>query len=144
MSQCPALATVDECRLIELPKVPDRRGNLSFIEAGRHIPFAIERVYWVYDVPGGGVRGRHAYRELQECFVALSGSFQVHLDDGRRKRVVTLNRGYHGLYVPKLIWRDLCEFSTNAVCLVLASAPFTETDYIRDFDTFSRLRAGGG
>jgi hypothetical protein len=123
---------VDQCRLLEFPKFHDPRGNLTFLEGCDQVPFEIRRAYWIYGVPGGGKRGGHAYRELHEVLIALSGSFEVQLDDGRRHRTYLLNRGYTGLYVPNLIWRELESFSTNAVCLILASEPYSEADYIRD------------
>jgi dTDP-4-dehydrorhamnose 3,5-epimerase-like enzyme len=133
------MSTVEDCRIIQLPKIPDHRGNLSFIEGARHIPFVMQRVYWVYDVPGGEVRnGGHAYKELQEFIVALSGSFDVVLDDGHKKKTIALNRSYFGLYVPNMIWRQIQNFSTNAFCLVLASLPYAEDDYIRDYPFFLR------
>ena len=134
---------VQDCRLIQLPKIPDPRGNLTFIEGERHIPFAIRRAYWIYDVPGGEVRGGHAYQALQEFVVALSGSFDVVLDDGHERRTVLLNRSYFGLYIPQLIWRHLENFSTNAVCLILASLPYDEHDYIRDPALFAQRLAAG-
>jgi dTDP-4-dehydrorhamnose 3,5-epimerase-like enzyme len=127
--------SVNNASIIQIPKIPDDRGNLSFIEAGQTIPFAISRVYWIYDVPGGAIRGGHAYKELQEFFVALSGSFDVVLDDGNERRTVSLNRSYFGLYVPNMIWRDIENFSTNAVCMILASRPYSADDYIRDYQT---------
>jgi WxcM-like, C-terminal len=136
-------ASVGDCRAVELPRVTDPRGNLTFVESGRHVPFSIRRVYWIHGVPGGDRRGGHAYRELHELIVAVSGSFQVHVDDGARRVTHTLSRGYRGLYVPNLIWRELESFSTNAVCLVLASAPYDEADYIRDHAEFGELRAAG-
>jgi len=126
-------------KIIELPKILDDRGNLTFIEGENHIPFAIERTYWIYDVPGGEVRGGHAYRELNELIVALSGSFDVVLDDGREKRTFSLNRSYYGLYVPKMMWRQVENFSTNALALILASGPYDEKDYIRDYETFKAM-----
>jgi dTDP-4-dehydrorhamnose 3,5-epimerase-like enzyme len=133
----PALA---ECRIIPLPKIADSRGNLTFVEASRHIPFAIRRVYWIYDVPGGVIRGGHAYRELEEFAIALSGSFDFRVDDGS-ERVFTLNRPYFGLYIPRMVWRHIENFSTNAVCLILASTPYQEQDYIRDFSAFRQLKS---
>ena len=133
------LIGIQNCRLMDLPKILDHRGNLSFIEAGRPVPFVTERVYWVYDVPGGETRGGHAYKTLQEFFVALSGSFDVALDDGRNRKVVHLNRSYFGLYVPNMIWRHLENFSTNAVCMVMASMHYSEEDYIRDYKKFLNL-----
>jgi dTDP-4-dehydrorhamnose 3,5-epimerase-like enzyme len=135
--------TIHEVRIIQLPKIPDDRGNLTFIEAGRPVPFVIQRTYWIYDVPGGEVRGGHAYRELQEFFVALSGSFDVVLDDGKERKIVSLNRSYLGLYVPNMIWRHLENFSTNAVCLIMASLPYSENDYIRDYGSFIHLTTKG-
>lgn len=128
-------------RTISLPRIRDPRGSLTFIEGGAHVPFAIERVYWIYDVPSGEVRGGHAYHELEEFFVALSGSFDVVLRDGAGEERVTLNRAYGGLYVPRLVWRSLESFSTNAVCLILASRPYDEADYIRDPARFRELAA---
>ena len=128
--------TVHDTRIIQLSKIPDARGNLTVIEAGRPVPFVIQRTYWIYDVPGGEVRGGHAYRTLQEFFVALSGSFDVVLDDGKEHKIVSLNRSYFGLYVPNMIWRHLENFSTNAVCMVLASMPYSEEDYLRDYKQF--------
>ena len=123
-------------QIIQLPKILDRRGNLSFIEAGNHIPFEIKRTYWIYDVPGGEVRGGHAYRENQEFIVALSGSFDVLLDDGKEQKVFPLNRSYYGLYVPKGVWRQMRNFSTNSLALVLASTVYNENDYIRNYEEF--------
>ena len=125
--------------IINLPKFLDRRGNLSVIEQGQHIPFDIARTYWVYDVPGGEKRGGHAYRQNQELIVALSGSFDVVLTNPQGGRQVWhMNRSYYGLYAPHLWWRELENFSTNSLALVLASTPFDETDYIRDFDQFRK------
>lgn len=124
-------------KLIELPKISDRRGNLSFIEgAGKHIPFTIRRAYWIYDVPGGEMRGGHAYRTNCEFIVALSGSFDVVLHDGVQEYRYQLNRSYYGLYIPQMMWRSMENFSTNSLALVLSSTDFDEQDYIRDFDQF--------
>ena len=128
-----------EARFIDLPKILDTRGNLSIIEELKHIPFEIERVYWIYDVPGGEVRGGHAYKENQEFIVALSGSFDVILDDGKEKRTFSLNRSYYGLYVPKGLWREMNNFSTNSLALVLASTPYNSNDYIYDYSIFLSL-----
>jgi hypothetical protein len=128
--------TVEDCCSVELPKIHDPRGNLTFLEAERHVPFEIRRAYWIYGVPGGEKRGGHAYRQLHEMIIALSGSFEVHLDDGEQSRAQLLSRGYVGLYVPNMIWRGLESFSTNAVCLILASQPYEESDYIRDHTEF--------
>jgi hypothetical protein len=120
------------CRLITLPKIFDRRGNLTFVEGGTHVPFAIARAYWIYEVPGGVYRGGHAYHRLEEVFIALSGSFNVVLDDGRHRRTVQLNRPYTALYVSPLVWRSLENFSTNALCLILASRRYDVADYLYD------------
>jgi hypothetical protein len=132
--------TLDDVKLVNLPKFLDPRGNLSFIEEAEHIPFEIERTYWIYDVPGGEVRGSHAYRLNCEFIVALSGSFDVILNDGSSERKYSLNRSYFGLYVPNLLWRRLENFSTNSLALVLSSTPYDEKDYIRDFLTFTELK----
>lgn len=128
-------------RLIDFPIVHEPRGNLSFIEGNRHIPFEIRRVYYLYDVPGGATRGGHAHRELEQVIIAVSGSFDVVLDDGRERAKFSLNRSYHGLYVPRMIWRELENFSSGAVSLVLASDIYREEEYIRDFDEFRHLVA---
>jgi dTDP-4-dehydrorhamnose 3,5-epimerase-like enzyme len=125
-------------RIVELPRILDRRGNLTFIESRRHIPFAIARAYWLYDVPGGQMRGGHAYRELEEFVVSLSGSFDVVIDEGAGPQHVVLNRSYLGLYIPRLVWRHIENFSTNAVCLILASRHYDPADYIRDYPDFLR------
>lgn len=134
------MITTQDCRLIDLPKMHDPRGNLTFIESGTHVPFEIARAFWIYDVPGGSVRGGHAYRASQEFVVALSGSFDVIVDDGSHLIRHTLNRSYHALFVPNLIWREMINFSTNAVALVLASCPFAADDYVRDYREFLALR----
>jgi dTDP-4-dehydrorhamnose 3,5-epimerase-like enzyme len=130
--------SLDHCKLIDLPKINDPRGNLTFIEGGQHIPFPIERVYYLYDVPGGEVRGGHAHKELQQLIIAVNGSFDVVIDDGRERQRFHLNRSYFGLYLPKLIWRELDNFSSGSVCLVLASAHYAENEYIRDYREFCR------
>ena len=127
---------------IELPKFLDPRGNLSFIEEENQIPFKIERTYWIYDVPGGETRGGHAYHQLQEFIVALSGSFDVVLHDGKQEHRFHLNRSYYGLYVPKMMWRSMENFSTNSLALLLADSEYNENDYIRDFETFKSIRNG--
>ena len=129
---------MEQPRIIDLPKIGDKRGNLSLVEEFKHIPFKIERTYWIYDVPGGEKRGGHAYRENQEFIVALSGSFDVVLDDGKEKKQYSLNRSYYGLYVPKGWWRQMENFSTNALALVLASTSYTKEDYIYDYQEFKR------
>ena len=123
-------------QIIELPKITDPRGNLSVIEEFKDIPFKIERTYWIYDVPGGEARGGHAYKENQEFIVALSGSFDVILDDGKEKQKFHLNRSYYGLYVPKGYWREMENFSTNSLALVLSSTKYSVNDYIRDYEKF--------
>jgi hypothetical protein len=123
-------------KLINLPKIPDDRGNLSFIEEENHIPFKIKRTYWIYDVPGGEYRGSHAFKESEEFIVALSGSFDVILHDGKEETKFSLNRSYYGLYIPKLHFRRLENFSTNSLALIMASTPYNENDYIRDFNEF--------
>lgn len=125
-----------DCRIIELPKIHDPRGNLTFIEGGNHVPFDIQRVYYLYDVPGGADRGAHAHRSLHQFIVAMSGSFDIVLDDGSNQRRFHLNRSYFGLYVCPMMWRYLDNFSSGAVCMVLASAKYNANDYIRDQDEF--------
>jgi len=127
--------------LIQLSKFLDSRGNLSVIEEFKEIPFKIERTYWVYDVPGGEARGGHAYQENQEFIVAMSGSFDVILDDGKEKQTFHLNRSYYGLYVPKGIWREMENFSTNSLALVLSSTKYNVNDYIRDYHEFLKLKS---
>ena len=126
--------------IIQLPKFLDTRGNLSFIEEKQHIPFKIERTYWIYDVPGGEKRGGHAYKENEEFIVALSGSFDVVLDDGNERNVYSLNRSYYGLYVPKMVWREMTNFSTNSLALVLSSTKFDKADYIYDYEVFKSMK----
>jgi oxalate decarboxylase/phosphoglucose isomerase-like protein (cupin superfamily) len=125
-----------KCSLIDLPKISDPRGNLTFVEGNRHVPFDVARVYYLYDVPGGAERGGHAHKDLQQLIIAISGSFDVILDDGQQKKRLQLNRSYTGLYVPRMIWRELDNFSSGAVCLVLASNRYTESDYYRNYDDF--------
>lgn len=125
--------------IIQLPKIEDKRGNLSFIEEENHIPFTIERSFWIYDVPGGESRGGHAYKESEEFIVALSGSFDVVLDDGNEKKTYHLNRSYYGLYVPKMMWREMNNFSTNSLALVLSSTQYEEGDYIRNYENFKLM-----
>ena len=132
--------TIDACRIIELPKFLDERGNLSFAENFAQIPFEIKRTYWLYDVPGGESRGSHAHRELSQLIIAASGSFRVTLDDGNVKRSFVLNRPYQGLYVKPGIWRDLDDFSSGAVCMVLASEKYDANDYIRNYGDFLEFR----
>lgn len=134
------MTSIENVRTIELPRFEDPRGNLSFIEEFKHIPFKIERTYWIYDVPGGQVRGGHAFKEQRELIVALSGSFDVVVDDGSNKQVFSLNRSYYGLYIPAGLWRQMENFSTNSLALVLSSTPFDETDYIRNYAEFINSR----
>lgn len=129
----------NKAEIINLPKFLDARGNLSFIEQLKQIPFEIKRTYWIYDVPGGEARGGHAYKENQEFIVALSGSFDVILDDGKNKKTYSLNRSYYGLYVPKGIWREMNNFSTNSLALVLSSTEYNPADYIFDYKLFKSL-----
>ena len=131
---------MDEVKIIELPKVLDRRGNLSFFENSKQIPFNIERTYWIYDVPGGEIRGSHAFKESSEFIVALSGSFDIVLHDGNKEIKYSLNRSYYGLYVPKMLWRRMENFSTNSLALIVSSMKYDESDYIRDFDEFKIIK----
>jgi hypothetical protein len=131
-----ATLPLDSCRLIDLPRITDPRGNLSFIEAHRHVPFAIKRVYYLYDVPGGESRGGHAHKNLEQFIIAASGSFDVVVRDGHECKEFFLNRSYYGLYVPKMVWREIENFSSGSVCLVLASDYYEESDYYRDFEEF--------
>lgn len=131
---------LNDVKLISLPKFLDDRGNLSFVEQLQHIPFEIKRSYWIYDVPGGQVRGGHAYRENEEFIIALSGSFDVILDDGKQRQEFLLNRSYMGLYVPKGIWRQMQNFSTNSLALVLASTFFDKHDYIYDYERYKVIQ----
>ena len=133
-------STVHDCKLIELPRMYDRRGSLTPICGGEHIPFDIVRTYYLYDVPGGESRGGHAHRELQQLIVSVLGAFDVELDDGTEKRTFRLDRAYYGLYVPRQIWRELLNFSSGANCLVLASLPYDESEYLRDYDEFMEIK----
>ncbi len=132
--------TIDDAKIIELPKFLDARGNLSFAENFKQIPFEIKRTYWIYDVPGGEKRGGHAYCENKEFIIALSGAFDVVVDDGKEKKTFTLNRSYYGLYVPKGLWREMDNFSTNSFALEFASTYYNEADYIYDYDQFKKLK----
>ncbi len=131
---------INECKILGLPKIGDKRGNLSFVEEMNHVPFVIVRTYWIYDVPGGEFRGGHAYRNNKEFIIALSGSFDVIIDDGTEKQVFTLNRSYYGLYIPNGLWRELGNFSTNSLALILASTTYDVEDYIRDYSEFKTFR----
>jgi len=132
---------VVDCKVVLLPKIADPRGNLTFIEGGRHIPFDIQRVYYLYDVPGGAERGGHAHRDLHQLIVAMSGSFDVILDDGAERKRIHLNRSYSGLYVCPMIWRALDNFSSGSVCMVLASNRYSEDDYLRNYEEFINERS---
>ena len=127
---------IDQVKIIDLPKHEDPRGNLTFFEEDNHIPFKIERVYWIYDVPGGQIRGGHAFKEQKEFIIALSGSFDVVVDSGSEKKVFSLNRSYYGLYIPAGLWRQMENFSTNSLAMVVSSTTFSELDYIRDYNVF--------
>lgn len=131
---------LEQVKIIALPKILDERGNLSFFENQKQVPFSIARVYWIYDVPGGEVRGGHAYKTLQEVIIALSGSFDVVLNDGKEEKTFSLNRSYTGLYIPCMIWRRLENFSTNSLALIAADQPYNEKDYIRNYEEFSALK----
>lgn len=127
---------LERSHIVTLPKITDPRGNLTFIEGGVHVPFAIERVYYLYDVPGGAERGGHAHKQLEQLIIAVSGSFDIHLRDGLRSRSISLNRSHEGLYIPPMVWREIDNFSSGAVCLVMASMRYDEDDYYRDLSTF--------
>lgn len=132
--------SIEKVKIINLPKISDTRGNLSFFESGIHIPFEIKRTYWIYDVPGGEVRGSHAFKKSQEFIIALSGSFDVVLNEGEIERKFSLNRSYYGLYVPNILWRRLENFSTNSLALIVSSTCYNKSDYIRDFEEFKNLK----
>lgn len=136
------MATIDDCSLLDLKIVHDTRGNLTVVEGGVDVPFSIERAYWLYDVPGGASRGGHAHRRLIQLIIAASGSFDVILDDGSNRRTVALNRSYHGLLVPQMIWREITNFSSGSVCVVLASEHYDESDYFRDYEEFAASARG--
>lgn len=135
--------SIEDAKIIELPRFADPRGNLSFVEQLKHIPFEIKRTYWIYDVPGGENRGGHAFRQNQEFIVALSGAFDVTVDDGEKKKTFTLNRSYYGLYVPAGLWREMENFSTNSFALEFGSIHYDENDYIRDYDEYLKLKKDG-
>jgi dTDP-4-dehydrorhamnose 3,5-epimerase-like enzyme len=128
--------SIDKCHIIELPRIADRRGNLTFIENEQHVPFKIKRVYYLYDVPGGAQRAGHAHKALRQFLIAMSGSFDVKLDDGREKKTFHLNRSYYGLYIHPMVWREIDNFSSGSVCLALASERYDESDYYRDYNEF--------
>ena len=137
------MGTVEDVRIIELPKFLDARGNLSFAEQNNHIPFEIKRTYWIYDVPGGEDRGGHAFRENQEVVIALSGAFDVVVDDGENKKTFTLNRSYYGLYIPKGLWRTMENFSTNSLALEFGSKHYSAADYVRNYEQFLKMKKDG-
>jgi dTDP-4-dehydrorhamnose 3,5-epimerase-like enzyme len=133
---------LEDCKIIELPRINDPRGNLTFIEAERHVPFPVRRVYYLYDVPGGATRAGHGHRKLEQVIIAMSGSFDVLLDDGRNRVRHHLNRSYYGLYVAPLMWREIDNFSSGSVCMVLASEYYDEADYFREYEDFLRAMRG--
>ena len=135
--------TIEDCKLVELPRFLDSRGNLSFVEQLNHIPFEIKRTYWIYDVPGGEERGGHAFRKNEEFIIALSGAFDVVVDDGQKKKSFALNRSYYGLYVPNGLWREIRNFSTNSFALEFGSVKYTAEDYIRDYNEFLKQKDNG-
>lgn len=137
------MTTIEDAKIIELPKFADPRGNLSFVEQLNHIPFEIKRTYWIYDVPGGENRGGHAFRANEEFIVALSGAFDVIVDDGRTKKTFTLNRSYYGLYVPAGLWREIENFSTNSLALEFGSTHYDVSDYVRDYEVFLKMKQNG-
>jgi dTDP-4-dehydrorhamnose 3,5-epimerase-like enzyme len=132
------MSTIDDCKIIQLPAIHNRQGNLTPINSGIDIDFDIKRIYYLYDIPGGASRGGHAHKELQQLIVSVMGAFDVILDDGSNRKTVHLDRAYNGLYIPKMIWRELDNFSSGAICLVLASLPYDEMDYYRDYDEYLR------
>ncbi len=137
------MSSIQDVKIIELPRFNDLRGNLSFIEQLNHIPFEIKRTYWIYDVPGGEARGGHVFKQNQEFIVALSGAFDVIVDDGYHKKVFTLNRSYYGLYVPAGLWREMENFSTNSLALEFGSMHYDRSDYIRDYGEYIKLKRNG-
>jgi len=135
--------SIKDVKIIELPKFADPRGNLSFVEQLNHIPFEIKRTYWIYDVPGGESRGGHAFRQNEEFIVALSGAFDVVVDDGKEKKTFALNRSYYGLYIPAGLWREMKNFSTNSLALEFGSIHYDRTDYVEDYEQFLKLKSNG-
>lgn len=134
---------INEVKLVELPKFMDPRGNLSFVEQNNHIPFEIQRTYWIYDVPGGENRGGHAYKQTNEFIIAISGGFDVTIDDGHEKKTFTLNRSYYGLYIPKGLWRQMENFSTNSLALEFADTMYNRSDYVEDYNEYLKMRSNG-
>lgn len=139
----PTRQSPGEAKLLRLPQIPDQRGNLTFVEGNRHLPFDIARVYYLYDVPAGSARAGHAHVDLAQVVIAASGSFDVHIENAHERVTVSLNRSNVGLFISRLIWRDIDNFSSGSVCLVLASMPYSESDYIREYDQFRRMVSGG-
>lgn len=135
--------TIEDIKLVVLPKISDPRGNLSFVEQENHIPFEIKRTYWIYDVPGGESRGGHAYKETDEFIIAISGNFDVVVDDGKDRKVFTLNRSYFGLYIPRGLWRTIENFSTNSLALEFASTSYNRSDYVEDYVEYKKMRQNG-
>lgn len=135
--------TIEDVKLIELPRINDPRGNLSFVEQNNHIPFEINRTYWIYDVPGGENRGGHAYKFTEEFIIAISGSFDVTVDDGKQKKTFTLNRSYYGLYIPKGLWRQMDNFSTNSLALEFANTKYDSNDYVMEYNEYIKLKSNG-
>lgn len=135
------MSSVTDCRLMELPRIVSPEGSITPVESGRDVPFAIERIYYLYDVPGGAGRGGHAHLELEQLIVAVMGSFDLVVDDGASRHTFRLDRAYQGIYLPRLIWRELLNFSSGGICMVLASRPYEEGDYIRDYEAFLRVKA---
>ena len=135
--------TVNDVKLVELPKYLDQRGNLSFVQNNAQIPFEIKRTYWIYDVPGGEARGGHAYKETEEFVIAISGAFDVTVDDGKEKKTIMLNRSYYGLYIPKGIWRTMDNFSTNSLALEFANTIYDRSDYIENYVEFIKMKSNG-
>jgi len=135
--------TIEDVKLIELPRINDPRGNLSFVEQNNHIPFEINRTYWIYDVPGGENRGGHAYRTTEEFIIAISGGFDVTVDDGKQKRTFKLNRSYYGLYIPKGLWRQMDNFSTNSFALEFADTKYDRKDYVEEYNEYLKMKSNG-
>ncbi|HEV2718848.1 MAG TPA: FdtA/QdtA family cupin domain-containing protein [Thermoanaerobaculia bacterium] len=136
------MTTIDDCRLIDFPRIASRQGSITPLETGKSVPFPIARIFYIYDVPGGANRGGHAHREVEQMIVSCMSSFDVTIDDGTNRRTITLNRAYYGLYVPKQIWAELVNFSSGAVCLVLASELYEEEEYFRRYEDFLRFKRG--
>ena len=134
------MMTIDDCRLLDFPRITSGRGSITPIEAMKHVPFPLARLFYIYDVPGGASRGGHAHRDIEQVIVSVMSSFDVVLDDGQNRRTVTLNRAYYGLYIPRMVWSELVNFSSGAVCLVLASDLYAEGDYFRRYDDFLQAR----